>query len=111
LAVNGSYISVVHHGLHFSLFALVDSVTVLTIVYRLTGHQSRTEAELDLLQRNFRTSFTDCPSRETLVGQDRFGTATGNGPRRTTKCIRHCRVRVKVVDLVQEQRYEGRGQE
>src|SRR5690606_23850181 len=28
-----------------------------------------------------------------------------NGPRRTTKCIRHCRVRLKVVDLVQEQRY------
>src|SRR5690606_16970722 len=76
LAGNGSYISVVRHGLHFGLLALADSVTVLTIVYRLTGHQSRTEAvsgseaALDLQHSNFRTSFLDCPSRETLVGRD-----------------------------------------
>ena len=44
LAGNGSYIADVRHGHQFRLFKSVDSVAVLTIVYRLTGHQPRTEA-------------------------------------------------------------------
>ncbi len=67
LAGNGAYIAVVHHGLHFGLLASADSVTILTIVYRLTGHQSRmeavfgSEAKLDLQHSNFRSAFFGLP--------------------------------------------------
>ena len=75
-AINGWYIFVVHHGLHLCLFALADSVTVLTIVYRLTRHQTEWKQSPDWKQSPTCSRVTPahrfavCPSRETLVGPD-----------------------------------------